>query len=1117
MTLTTGGATKTLVTNYYDAAGYNGQPAASPCNAESLSAPAGREFSATGNSPYLGLVTQTVNPAKAVCIHYYAMGNMADATDSTGATVTATSTSSTNYAAPSTVTTESHNESIGYNAWLGISQTTGANGEQAGMSYDNYGRPASVVTADTYPNIAYGYDYSAAGVLPAWQRKSPSANTNDGVQKTLLDGVGHPVEVQSGDNSGVKGNVDSVYAPCACSPLGKLQKTSMPYAPGGTPVWTTYTYDGMGRTLSMQQPDGASTTTYAYSGNVTTVTDPAGHWKKFTSDVEGNLVTVVEPDPVTPATATLTTTYAYDWMKNLTSSTMTRGGTTQTRTFVYNDLGQLTSSTIPESGTTTYTYGTNGKVASRLDAKGQYTTYVYSSSPSVLTGVHQFPNGVNGAEDLCQAVTYTYGSDPSVYAYHRLQLVNFGTLGQSCAGGTDPTSYGYSYQYNIAGRPTYKYLLFNRMYLGQAIGGYVAEDVSYNASGRVTNKYYYGPDPFGTSPINGGWMSLNYSYDSMGRPAGVADGGYGNNPVWVKNVQYDAAGRMTSLQRMEALSSPASYVTETMGYNVNGQLTSFNWAQGTANSSVPSGGVSYAYSATQNNGQIVQAVDTVSGETISYQYDALKRLVLASGTPNAGSTPAAWTQTYGYDGFGNLTSKALNNGTPTTIAVNAATNRLTNASYDANGNMTSGAGAALSYDEGNRLVSATPVSGGTEYYGYDPGNKRIYRKRADGVEEWSFYGTDGEKLSTVNFYLNCGDYGDPSTCGFLTYTISTNVWFAGKLIWSRTGSGNTSGPVYADRLGTNRMGGARFYPYGDEIGSTGNDRVKFATYTRDGFTGLDYADQRYYASSYGRFNTADPYRASAGPKNPDTWNRYAYVAGDPANANDPQGLCIKADGNLYDGADEQFFRNEGYVEADYGDGPCGSNSWVGGSAAGNNSTTANATIEPFTLSGLWSAFVEYIQQYPITGSVTVPTPETAGMFGVQLNGAILPQSNLLCAQLSLTLGLPGTQGGVSFGTLLTTDPGAVISSFTGWGAGVSLTPPGIGLAGGNGLGVQYGNTGLWGPTLTTKGSGVSGGYGACWQTGTWNPVTSPADLVAPLASRTNSVSAPPPTRQEPRR
>jgi hypothetical protein len=38
--------------------------------------------------------------------------------------------------------------------------------------------------------------------------------------------------------------------------------------------------------------------------------------------------------------------------------------------------------------------------------------------------------------------------------------------------------------------------------------------------------------------------------------------------------------------------------------------------------------------------------------------------------------------------------------------------------------------------------------------------------------------------------------------------------------------------------------GRTFYlPYGEELTASANDRIKFATYTRDGSTGLDYADQ----------------------------------------------------------------------------------------------------------------------------------------------------------------------------------------------------------------------------------------------------------------------------------
>jgi hypothetical protein len=44
----------------------------------------------------------------------------------------------------------------------------------------------------------------------------------------------------------------------------------------------------------------------------------------------------------------------------------------------------------------------------------------------------------------------------------------------------------------------------------------------------------------------------------------------------------------------------------------------------------------------------------------------------------------------------------------------------------------------------------------------------------------------------------------------------------------------------------------------------------------------------------GRFLTADPYQASGGPANPGSWNRYAYVEGDPVGFHDPAGLMARA-------------------------------------------------------------------------------------------------------------------------------------------------------------------------------------------------------------------------------
>ena len=49
---------------------------------------------------------------------------------------------------------------------------------------------------------------------------------------------------------------------------------------------------------------------------------------------------------------------------------------------------------------------------------------------------------------------------------------------------------------------------------------------------------------------------------------------------------------------------------------------------------------------------------------------------------------------------------------------------------------------------------------------------------------------------------------------------------------------------------------------------------------------------RYYSSQYARFITPDPYQASGGPADPQSWNRYTYVQSDPLNASDPAGLFM---------------------------------------------------------------------------------------------------------------------------------------------------------------------------------------------------------------------------------
>jgi len=240
-----GNVTKALLTNFYD----QGTPTAS--KAPSLLD--GTVSTARGD------VTISVTLASTTSTGYYDTGSTNNVYSRTGRTASCTGLSSSNlYAAPGTITTESYSASVSYNGWMAVTSTTGANNEQLYMTYDpTTGRPLTGTSA--FGGVTT-YSYSAAGTIPMTQTESGP----NGVTMTTLDGLGRPILVQRGD-SGIVNSTTSftstVYEPCACSPLGKMHKVSMPYPSGGTEYWTTYTYDGLARPVSVQKPDGASTTT----------------------------------------------------------------------------------------------------------------------------------------------------------------------------------------------------------------------------------------------------------------------------------------------------------------------------------------------------------------------------------------------------------------------------------------------------------------------------------------------------------------------------------------------------------------------------------------------------------------------------------------------------------------------------------------------------------------------------------------------------------------------------------------------------------------------------------------------------------------------------------------
>ena len=137
--------------------------------------------------------------------------------------------------------------------------------------------------------------------------------------------------------------------------------------------------------------------------------------------------------------------------------------------------------------------------------------------------------------------------------------------------------------------------------------------------------------------------------------------------------------------------------------------------------------MAYNYSTTgHNNGRIISSSDGITGENTNYTYDALNRLTNASNSQ--------WSETYGYDGFGNLTSKTGSGGSPNaapsmSVSYNANNQQTTSVSYDANGNTSSANGYSYGYTVENKRTSATSnyYPWGESLYAYDPSEKRVMK------------------------------------------------------------------------------------------------------------------------------------------------------------------------------------------------------------------------------------------------------------------------------------------------------------------------------------------------------------------------------------------------------
>ena len=258
---------------------------------------------------------------------------------------------------------------------------------------------------------------------------------------------------------------------------------------------------------------------------------------------------------------------------------------------------------------------------------------------------------------------------------------------------------------------------------------------------------------------------------------------------------------------------------------------------------------------------------------------------------NCGS---AWSQSFSYDQYGNLTksgSLAWNPG------YYATSNHymLAGTSYDSDGNLLNDTFHTYTWNFHGypATIDTTTCGTGGTCATYDA-NGQLVEKNVSGVYSQVLYSPVG-KLAIMNGQIPIlARFPMP---GGATYYQAGSTG-GDKHFWHKDWLGNV-------RLSTTLSSRASifdraFAPFGETYNNFGNTTNNdFTGDTQDTITGTYDTPNRLLNPNQGRWISADPAGLQAvNLMNPQSWNRYAYVLNDPLSSVDPLGLdCIYDNGD----------------------------------------------------------------------------------------------------------------------------------------------------------------------------------------------------------------------------
>ena len=725
---------------------------------------------------------------------------------------------------------------------------TGLNGLTTSWTYDTFGRPTletrpdgdKTATSYTYCSGVNGGSASCVtyGAFIATATPQNSSGTQNGPQSiAYYDSHSRGI---AGDAQGFSGawvrqatNYDS---------WGRVSQTSRPYfVSGGTAKWTVYTDDILGRPTHVALPNGGYAN-YAYHGLSVTVTNDKGQSNTTVSNAQGLTASVTDA-------ASHATSYVYDAFGDATSVT---DPSSNAITNTFDIRGNKTASSDPDMGSWSYGYDVLGELTSQTDAKSQSTTLAYDVMGRVASRTE---TGLYSA--------WTYGTTAASH--------NIGKPIEAKACTTSGCS-------TVVADRTFTYDSLGRPLTGTlAVDGtnYTYTD-GYDSNNRLSTLTY----PSGFAAL--------YAYTSLGYLSQIKDNGSGST-YWTANTR-DAELHL---------------LTQTFGNGIN-QTNTYDANTGflTNVRAGPSNNVAQFDYTYDTVGNLNYRSDNYNGVFEYACYDTLNRLTnYAAGTGVTACTSSG-TKTVGYDALGDITSKtgvgtyAYGAGVAGPHAVSSiagTVNGVVNPAYtyDANNNMTAGAGRTVTYTSFN--MAASIVQGSTTVsLSYDSEHTRVKMTAPSGT----------------TYYLN-----DPATGAMSEKLVSgsTTTWHdyiaaPGDGLVAEKFSGGTTAIRYItlDHLGsiavvTNESGAVverdAYDAWGKRRNINGSDDTtcSLTSLTTRGFTGHEHIDgdclinanARIYDPTIARFMSADDEIPDA--FNGQAFNRFSYVNNGPLSFIDPTG------------------------------------------------------------------------------------------------------------------------------------------------------------------------------------------------------------------------------------